>query len=83
MKKRGDTANWVNRTGTWKAQFPPAYRDDDRLRPQYIIQQLSDLMKGEGIVVSEVGQNQMWTALYYCFRKPRSWITSGGLGTMG
>ncbi|MDI3507567.1 MAG: acetolactate synthase large subunit [Methanomicrobiaceae archaeon] len=83
MKKRGDTANWVNRTGTWKAQFPPAYRDDDRLRPQYIIQQLSDLMKGEGIVISEVGQNQMWTALYYCFRKPRSWITSGGLGTMG
>lgn len=83
MKKRGDTANWVKRTGTWKAQFPPAYRDDDRLRPQYIIQQLSDLMKGEGIVVSEVGQNQMWTALYYCFRKPRSWITSGGLGTMG
>lgn len=83
MKKRGDTANWVNRTGTWKAQFPPAYRDDDRLRPQYIIQQLSDLMKGEGIVTSEVGQNQMWTALYYCFRKPRSWITSGGLGTMG
>ncbi|HIH86140.1 MAG TPA: biosynthetic-type acetolactate synthase large subunit, partial [Methanoculleus sp.] len=50
MKKRGDTANWVKRTGTWKAQFPPAYRDDDRLRPQYIIQQLSDLMKGEGIV---------------------------------
>jgi len=83
MKKRGDTANWVNRTGTWKAQFPPAYRDDDRLRPQYIIQQLSDLMKGEGIIISEVGQNQMWTALYYCFRKPRSWITSGGLGTMG
>ena len=83
MKKRGDTANWVNRTGTWKAQFPPAYRDDDRLRPQYIIQQLSDLMKGEGIVTSEVGQNQMGTALYYCFRKPRSWITSGGLGTMG
>jgi acetolactate synthase-1/2/3 large subunit len=83
MKKRGDTANWVNRTSTWKAQFPPAYRDDDRLRPQYIIQQLSDLMKGEGIVISEVGQNQMWTALYYCFRKPRSWITSGGLGTMG
>ncbi|HQC35136.1 MAG TPA: biosynthetic-type acetolactate synthase large subunit, partial [Methanoculleus sp.] len=83
MKKRGDTANWVNRAAAWKAQFPPSYRDDDRLRPQYVIQQLSDLMKGEGIVTSEVGQNQMWTALYYCFRKPRSWITSGGLGTMG
>ncbi|MDI6866657.1 biosynthetic-type acetolactate synthase large subunit [Methanoculleus sp.] len=83
MQKHGDTANWVNRAGTWKAQFPPGYRDDDRLRPQYVIQQLSDLMKGEGIVTSEVGQNQMWTALYYCFKRPRSWITSGGLGTMG
>jgi len=83
MQKHGDTANWVNRAGTWKAQFPPSYRDDDRLRPQYVIQQLSDLMKGEGIVTSEVGQNQMWTALYYCFKRPRSWITSGGLGTMG
>jgi len=83
MQKHGDTANWVNRAGTWKARFPPGYRDDDRLRPQYVIQQLSDLMKGEGIITSEVGQNQMWTALYYCFKRPRSWITSGGLGTMG
>ncbi|MDD3070980.1 MAG: biosynthetic-type acetolactate synthase large subunit [Methanoculleus horonobensis] len=83
MQKRGDTANWVARIGAWKAQYPLGYRDDDHLRPQYVVEQLSDLLKGEGIVVSEVGQNQMWTALYYCFKKPRTWITSGGLGTMG
>ncbi|MDD1656388.1 MAG: thiamine pyrophosphate-dependent enzyme, partial [Methanomicrobiales archaeon] len=53
------------------------------LRPQYVIQELSNLLKGEGIIVSEVGQNQMWTAQWYCFRKPRSWLSSGGLGTMG
>ena len=83
MQKRGDTANWVARINAWKAQHPLRYRDDGRLRPQYIIRELSDLLKGEGIIASEVGQNQMWTALHYCFRKPRTWLTSGGLGTMG
>lgn len=83
MQKRGDTAAWVSRIGAWKAQYPLGYRDDDHLRPQYVVEQLSEILKGEGIVVSEVGQNQMWTALYYCFKKPRTWITSGGLGTMG
>ncbi|MCK8519834.1 biosynthetic-type acetolactate synthase large subunit [Methanoculleus sp. 7T] len=83
MQKHGDTANWVARINTWKAQHPLRYRDDGRLRPQYIIRELSDLLKGEGIIASEVGQNQMWTALHYCFRKPRTWLTSGGLGTMG
>ncbi|MCK9307713.1 MAG: biosynthetic-type acetolactate synthase large subunit [Methanoculleus sp.] len=83
MKKRGETANWVARINNWKAQYPLGYSDDDRLRPQYVVEQLSDVLKGEGIIVSEVGQNQMWTALYYTFKKPRTWITSGGLGTMG
>jgi acetolactate synthase-1/2/3 large subunit len=83
MEKRGDTANWVARINTWKTQYPLRYRDDDRLRPQYVIRELSDILQGEGIITSEVGQNQMWTALYYRFTKPRTWITSGGLGTMG
>jgi len=83
MQRRGDTARWITRINTWRAQYPLRYRDDDRLRPQYVIQELSDLLKGEAIIASEVGQNQMWTALYYCFRKPRTWLTSGGLGTMG
>ena len=83
MKKRGDTADWMARVSTWKAQYPLSYREDDRLRPQYVIRELSDILQGEGVITSEVGQNQMWAALYYCFKKPRTWITSGGLGTMG
>ena len=83
MQRRGDTADWVARINAWKAQYPLHYQADDRLRPQYIIEELSRLLDGEGVIASEVGQNQMWTALYYCFKKPRTWITSGGLGTMG
>ncbi len=83
MQRRGDTADWVARINAWKAQYPLHYQTDDRLRPQYIIEELSRLLDGEGVIASEVGQNQMWTALYYCFKKPRTWITSGGLGTMG
>jgi acetolactate synthase-1/2/3 large subunit len=83
MKKRGETATWVARTNAWKAQYPLSYRDDGLLHPQYVVKELSEILKGEGIITSEVGQNQMWTALYYCFKKPRTWITSGGLGTMG
>jgi acetolactate synthase-1/2/3 large subunit len=83
MKKRGETANWVARINNWKTQYPLGYSDDGLLHPQYVVEQLSDVLKGEGIIVSEVGQNQMWTALYYNFTKPRTWITSGGLGTMG
>ena len=44
---------------------------------------MNELLKGDAVIVSEVGQNQMWTAQYFCFRQPRTWITSGGLGTMG
>jgi acetolactate synthase-1/2/3 large subunit len=83
LKKRSSTGQWLEKIQIWKERHPLRYRSDGCLRPQYIIQQLSDLLRGEGIIVSEVGQNQMWTAQYFCFRKPRSWLTSGGLGTMG
>jgi acetolactate synthase-1/2/3 large subunit len=81
--KKGGRENWIGKVQAWKKKHPLRYREDGKLRPQFIIRELSDLLKGEGIIVSEVGQNQMWTAQWYCFRKPRSWITSGGLGTMG
>ncbi len=83
LQKTGHYQTWLEKIKVWKKKHPLRYKDDGKLRPQYIIQQLSDLLEGEGIIVSEVGQNQMWTAQYYCFRKPRTWITSGGLGTMG
>ncbi|MDD1712164.1 MAG: biosynthetic-type acetolactate synthase large subunit [Methanoregulaceae archaeon] len=74
---------WLARVRGWKAKHPLRYKDDGVLRPQYVVQQLSGLLGKNGIIVSEVGQNQMWTAQWYCFHRPRSWITSGGLGTMG
>jgi len=81
--KKGGRESWVEKVRAWKKKHPLRYREDGKLRPQFIIKELSDLLKGEGIIVSEVGQNQMWTAQWFCFRRPRSWITSGGLGTMG
>ncbi|MCU0630763.1 MAG: biosynthetic-type acetolactate synthase large subunit, partial [Methanoregulaceae archaeon] len=83
LQKTGHYQIWLDKIKGWKKKHPLRFKDDGKLRPQYILQQLSGLLEGEGIIVSEVGQNQMWTAQYYCFRKPRTWITSGGLGTMG
>ncbi len=83
MKPPGARGKWQDQIRVWKEKYPLQYREDGALRPQYIIRELSDLLKGEAVIVSEVGQNQMWTAQYFCFKKPRTWITSGGLGTMG
>jgi acetolactate synthase-1/2/3 large subunit len=83
LKKREDRKHWLSKVRAWMRKHPLSYRNDGCLRPQYVVQELSNLLKGEGIIVSEVGQNQMWTAQWYCFRKPRSWLSSGGLGTMG
>jgi len=74
---------WNERVAQWKADFPLRYPDDGRLLPQFIVKELSDLLNGKGIIVTEVGQNQMWAAQHFCFRRPRQWISSGGLGTMG
>jgi acetolactate synthase-1/2/3 large subunit len=83
IQKKKAYDRWLSRIRGWKEKHPPSYQRDGVLRPQFVVEQLSELLKGEGIIVSEVGQNQMWTAQYFCFRKPRTWITSGGLGTMG
>jgi acetolactate synthase-1/2/3 large subunit len=83
LKKKPSTELWLDKIRNWKEKHPLRYKADGSLRPQFVIQQLSNLLDGKGIIVSEVGQNQMWTAQYYCFRRPRSWLTSGGLGTMG
>ncbi len=83
IQKKKAYDKWLSRVRGWKEKYPLSYKKDGTLRPQFVVEQLSGLLKGDGIIVSEVGQNQMWTAQYYCFRKPRTWITSGGLGTMG
>ena len=57
--------------------------DDSEIKPQYMVQALYEATGGDAIVVSDVGQHQMWAAQYYDFPGPRRWINSGGLGTMG
>jgi acetolactate synthase-1/2/3 large subunit len=76
---------WWSRIEGWKAKYPLGYEDsaDSEIKPQYMIQALHEATGGEAIVTSDVGQHQMWAAQYYDFPKPRRWINSGGLGTMG
>ncbi|NPV42840.1 MAG: biosynthetic-type acetolactate synthase large subunit [Firmicutes bacterium] len=74
---------WLDLIKRRKEEHPLAYDDSDKIKPQYVIQELSRITRGNCIITTEVGQHQMWTALYYCFNKPGSFITSGGLGTMG
>src|SRR5438309_9518662 len=75
---------WRAQIAEWQAKFPLRYEwDDDVIKPQYVIQEISNLTHGDALVVTGVGQHQMWAAQYYKFKHPRAWCTSGGLGTMG
>ena len=75
---------WWSQIDGWKTDCPLEYkRPDNKLRTQYVIERISEKTKGEAIVVSDVGQHQMWIAQYYKFNNPRSHVSSGGLGTMG
>jgi len=75
---------WEKTIEDWKSTTPLHYEQNDEvIKPQYVIEKLFELTKGEAIIATEVGQNQMWTAQYYHFKNPDNWLTSGGLGTMG
>ena len=76
---------WWTRIRTWQERHPLGYEDshDAEIKPQYMIQALYEATGGDAIVASDVGQHQMWAAQYFHFDKPRRWINSGGLGTMG
>ncbi len=78
-----ESHEWYNKIIELKDKYPLAYENNGKLKPQFIIEQIYDLTKGEAIITTEVGQNQMWAAQYYKYTKPRSFISSGGLGTMG
>lgn len=73
---------WLGQVADWKNSHPLKY-ESNGLKPQRVIEEISNLTKGEAIICTEVGQHQMWTAHYYQFIKPRTFVTSGGLGTMG
>lgn len=76
--------DWWEQIEIWKRRYPLTYKEDPNyIKPQYVIEKLYELTKGEAIICTEVGQNQMWTAQYYKFKYPRTLISSGGLGTMG
>ncbi len=75
---------WLEQIAEWKRRYPLTYEEQEQgISPQMVVETLSELTRGEAIICTEVGQNQMWAAQFYCFKKPRSFITSGGLGTMG
>lgn len=75
--------DWIKKVTQWKNLHPLHYIDkSENIKPQYIIEQINDVCK-DAIIVTEVGQHQMWAAQYFRFNKPRTFITSGGLGTMG
>lgn len=75
---------WWQQIEEWRSVDSLAYdRSSDLIKPQYVIEQLHEVTKGNAYVTSDVGQHQMWAAQYYGFDKPRRWINSGGLGTMG
>ena len=75
---------WHAQIAEWKKTQPLRYEwSDDVIKPQYVIQEISNLTRGEAMIVTGVGQHQMWAAQYYKFKYPRAWFTSGGLGTMG
>jgi acetolactate synthase-1/2/3 large subunit len=75
---------WVAQILKWKQEYPLRYKnDDDKLRPQFVIDKIYEVSRGEAIIVTEVGQHQMWSAHYYRYTKPRTFLSSGGLGTMG
>ncbi len=78
-----DRREWLTQIDEWKRTTPLAYKQTDIIKPQYVIDKLYELTKGDAIITTEVGQNQMWAAQYYHFNKPGRFITSGGLGVMG
>jgi len=81
-----DRTAWRSRISGWQERFPLTYEPSapgDRLKPQYVIEQLRDATPEDTIVTSGVGQHQMWASQYWNFEHPYTWINSGGLGTMG
>ncbi len=84
LHRTSDVRDWIDLLLRYKREIPLSYEHSASvLKPQYVIEMISRTTAGEAIVTTDVGQHQMWTAQFYRFKRPRSLITSGGLGTMG
>ncbi len=83
--KMPDYSAWTARLDEWRRRYPYRYtqQSDGPIKPQYAIERIGKLTEGEGIYVAGVGQHQMWASQYISFRRPNSWVNSGGLGAMG
>ncbi len=78
-----ETTQWLAQIDEWKKEHPLRYENGPEIRAQYVIEKIYELTDGQAVVTADVGQNQMWAAQFYGFTNPRSFLTSGGLGTMG
>jgi len=77
-------ATWFEQIARWEQEHPLSYcMEGDVIKPQYVIEQIYEISGGDAIITTEVGQHQMWTAQFFKFNRPRTLLTSGGLGTMG
>ena len=81
----GRTAAWLRKIDALEGRVPPALRGagDGTVAPQFVVQEIERVTGGDALIVTDVGQHQMWSTLYFHYRFPRQWISSGGLGTMG
>ncbi|MBI4847123.1 MAG: biosynthetic-type acetolactate synthase large subunit [Nitrospirae bacterium] len=76
--------SWLKQVDIWKMERPLDYEHDNKIiKPQFVVEKIYELTKGDAVICTEVGQNQMWAAQFYKYDKPRTWLSSGGLGTMG
>jgi acetolactate synthase-1/2/3 large subunit len=83
-KHKADRDEWQTKIDVWNKEKPFSYTYSDKvIKPQYVVEQIYKVTEGDAIICTEVGQNQMWAGQYYKFDRPRQFISSGGLGTMG
>ena len=81
--QKKEKSQWNSQIEEWKKIVPPSYNKKQELSPKFIFEYVNSQVKEDTIITTEVGQHQMWTAQFYDFTKPRTFLTSGGLGTMG